>query len=181
MLRAAQPAGGAAGRRSGRRDDDPAARHQGRLAPVRAELLPPLPARGPAGGGRRHRHDAHRLPLRRPVRSLYLGPWRVDVEWRDAAPRLVPSTVLARTVAAALDVAGAPRPASIGLILADDAELGELNATHMGKDGPTDVLSFPLLPPSAFPVAPGQPPASGRRTAGSRSHCRPTRGRTSAT
>ncbi len=92
------------------------------------------------------------------MRSLYLGPWRVDVEWRDAVPRLVPSTVLARTVAAALDVAGAPRPASIGLILADDAELGELNATHMGKDGPTDVLSFPLLPPSAFPSHLGQPP-----------------------
>jgi probable rRNA maturation factor len=80
------------------------------------------------------------------------------VEWRDAVPRLVPSTVLGRTVAAALDVAGAPRPASIGLVLADDAELAALNATHMGKDGPTDVLSFPLLPPSAFPSHLGQPP-----------------------
>ena len=28
----------------------------------------------------------------------------------------------------------------------------------MGKDGPTDVLSFPLLPPSAYPSHPGQPP-----------------------
>jgi len=85
------------------------------------------------------------------VPSLYLGPWRVDVEWRDAVPRLLPSTVLARTIAAALDAAGAPAPASIGLILADDAELGSLNAEHMGKAGPTDVLSFPLLPPSAYP------------------------------
>ena len=25
----------------------------------------------------------------------------------------------------------------------------------MGKDGPTDVLSFPLLPPEAFPAHPG--------------------------
>ena len=33
-----------------------------------------------------------------------------------------------------------------------------LNATHMGKDGPTDVLSFPLLPPSAYPPHLGQPP-----------------------
>ena len=90
--------------------------------------------------------------------SLYLGPWRVDVEWRDDVPRLLPSTVLARTVAAALDAAGAPGPASIGLILADDAELADLNATHMGKDGPTDVLSFPLLPPSAYPPHLGQPP-----------------------
>ncbi len=29
----------------------------------------------------------------------------------------------------------------------------------MGKRGPTDVLSFPLVPPSAFPSHPGQLPA----------------------
>ena len=46
------------------------------------------------------------------------------------------------------------RPRS-GSILADDRELAELNATHMGKAGPTDVLSFPLLPPEAFPPHPG--------------------------
>ncbi len=88
--------------------------------------------------------------------SLYLGSWRVDLEWRDGVPKLLPSTVLARAMAAALDAAGAPAPASIGLILADDAELATLNAGHMGKDGPTDVLSFPLLPPSAFPEHPGK-------------------------
>jgi probable rRNA maturation factor len=85
------------------------------------------------------------------VGSHYLGPWRVDVGARDGVPRLLPGAALARAVAAALDAAGAPRPASIGLVLADDAELAALNATHMGKDGPTDVLSFPLLPPSAYP------------------------------
>lgn len=88
--------------------------------------------------------------------SHYLGPWRIDVEWRDGVPHLVPATRLARAVAAALDAAGAPRPASIGLILSDDAELGELNAAHMGKAGPTDVLSFPLLPPGAYPPHPGK-------------------------
>ena len=60
-------------------------------------------------------------------------------------------------VAAALDAVDAPSPASIGLILSDDAELGELNATHMGKTGPTDVLSFPLLPPAAFAAGAGTP------------------------
>jgi probable rRNA maturation factor len=88
--------------------------------------------------------------------SHYLGPWRVDLERRDGVERLVPAVALARTVAAALESAGAPRPASIGLILADDAELAGLNAEHMGKDGPTDVLSFPLLPPEAFPPHPGR-------------------------
>ena len=88
--------------------------------------------------------------------SHYLSGWRIDVERREDVPRLVPAAALARAVVAALEAAGAPRPASIGLILADDAELGELNAAHMGKDGPTDVLSFPLLAPSAYPDHPGK-------------------------
>ena len=90
------------------------------------------------------------------MRSHYLEPWRVDMEPREGVPRLLPATVLAATMAAALEAAGAPRPASIGLILADDAELASLNAEHMGKDGPTDVLSFPLLPPEAYPGHPGR-------------------------
>lgn len=90
------------------------------------------------------------------MRSLYLGPWRIDVEWRDGVQRLLPATALARAVAAALDAAGAPAPASLGLILSDDAELAELNGEHMGKDGPTDVLSFPLLDPGDYPVHPGK-------------------------
>jgi probable rRNA maturation factor len=99
---------------------------------------------------------------RRPVahsRSIYVGPWRIDVTDRPGVLRLVPFVALARSIQAALEAAGAPGPASIGLILTDDAELAGLNATHMGKNGPTDVLSFPLLPPEAFPAQPG---AAGR-------------------
>ena len=87
--------------------------------------------------------------------SHYLGPWRIDVEWRDGVAHLISGAALARVVAAGLDAAGAPRSASIGLILTDNAELAGLNVEHMGKDGPTDVLSFPLLPPDAFPPHPG--------------------------
>jgi probable rRNA maturation factor len=93
------------------------------------------------------------------VQSLYLGPWRIDVERRDGVPRLLPATALARTVVAALEAAGAPPPASLGLVLADDAELADLNEQHMGNVRPTDVLSFPLLPPGAFPSHPGTPAA----------------------
>ena len=100
------------------------------------------------------------------MRSHYLGPWRIDVEWRDDVPRLVPATVLARAVAVALDAAGAPGPASLGLILSDDAELGGLNTEHMGKHGPTDVLSFPLLPPDAYPPHPGGATAEHGAAAG---------------
>ena len=94
------------------------------------------------------------------MRSHYRGPWRIDVERRDGVPRLLPATALARIVAVALDAAGAPAPASIGLILADDAELAELNAVHMGKAGPTDVLSFPLLPPESYPHHAGKATAA---------------------
>ena len=57
-----------------------------------------------------------------------------------------------------MTAAGAPPTATISLTLSDDAELAALNAEHMGKEGPTDVLSFPLLPPSAYPEHPGQDP-----------------------
>lgn len=89
------------------------------------------------------------------TRALYLGPWRIDLTVRDGVESPLAGTVLARAVAAALTAAGAPTPASIGLILSNDVELAELNAEHLGKVGPTDVLSFPLLPPEAFPPHPG--------------------------
>ena len=90
------------------------------------------------------------------TRAIYRPPWRIDLDVRDGVRSPVGAAALARTVAAALEAAGASAPASIGLILADDPELAGLNATHLGKDGPTDVLSFPLLPPEAFPAHPGQ-------------------------
>ena len=93
--------------------------------------------------------------------ALYLAPWRVDLEIRDGVAVPLPATRLARAVASALDTAGAPGPASIGLILTDDSELAGLNATHMGVSGPTDVLSFPLLPSTAFPAHPGRPADAG--------------------
>ncbi|HYO43524.1 MAG TPA: rRNA maturation RNase YbeY [Candidatus Limnocylindrales bacterium] len=97
------------------------------------------------------------------MRSVYHGRWRIDVEWRDGVERLLPATALARTAAAALDAAGAPSPASLGLVLSDDTELAALNGEHMGKDGPTDVLSFPLLDPDDYPAHPGKaaPVAAG--------------------
>ncbi len=72
----------------------------------------------------------------------------------------MPARALARSIADALVAAHAPVPASIGLILSDDRELAELNVAHLGHEGPTDVLSFPLLPPAAFPSHPGQDPGA---------------------
>ena len=88
------------------------------------------------------------------TRAIYLGPWRIDLTIRDGVTPPAPGATLARAVAAAIEAGGAPSPAAVGLILADDAELAALNIAHLGKTGPTDVLSFPLLAPSAFPGHP---------------------------
>ncbi len=74
---------------------------------------------------------------------------------------------MARAVAAALEAAGAPAPASVTIVLTDDDELADLNRTHMGIDGPTDVLSFPMLRPDSFPRHPRRP---GRKHGGHRTH-----------
>jgi probable rRNA maturation factor len=98
------------------------------------------------------------------TRAIYVGLWRIDLTVRDGVASPVSGAALARAVGAALDAAAAadrvPSPASIGLILADDAELAALNREHMGKAGPTDVLSFPLFDP-AFPLPPGRRPHLG--------------------
>jgi len=89
------------------------------------------------------------------TRALYVGPWRIDLTVRDAVDSPISGAALSRAIAAALSAAGAPGPASIGLILSDDAELARLNTDYLGKQGSTDVLSFPLLTPRAFPPHPG--------------------------
>jgi probable rRNA maturation factor len=101
------------------------------------------------------------------TRSIYRPPWRLDVTTRAGVHSPVPAAKIAASVAAALGAAGAPAPASIGLILSNDRELAELNRRHMGESGATDVLSFPLLPPEAFPphtgASPAPPPIAARQ------------------
>jgi probable rRNA maturation factor len=95
------------------------------------------------------------------TRALYVGPWRVDITVRPGVVSPVPVAALARAIGAALEAAGAGSPASIGLILSDDDELAKLNAAHLGVDGPTDVLSFPLSPSPDFALPPGRRPQLG--------------------
>ena len=85
------------------------------------------------------------------LRAIYLPPWRVEVVIRDGVKSPVSAAALARAVASALGAAGAPAPGSVTVVLTDDEELADLNEAHMGHEGPTDVLSFPMLEPSSFP------------------------------
>ena len=97
------------------------------------------------------------------TRPHVIDGWRIDVTVRPGVARVLSADEASRVVATALTAAGAPKPASISVILTDDDELEALNVTHLGHEGPTDVLSFPLLPPEAFPThvgaAPRQPGA----------------------
>jgi probable rRNA maturation factor len=89
----------------------------------------------------------------------------VDVTVRPGVRLPIPVAKLVQTAITALNAAFAPGPASLALIFSDDDELAELNEAHMGHDGPTDVLSFPLLPASAFPPHAGQDPRARRAPA----------------
>ena len=89
------------------------------------------------------------------TRAHLVGGWPIDVVVRPGIARILSGAEVARVVARALEAAGAPRAATLSVVLTDDEELVELNETHLGHDGPTDVLSFPLLPPEAFPPHPG--------------------------
>ena len=83
-------------------------------------------------------------------RALYEGPWRIEMVWRSAVAAPLAATAIVHAAARALDAANAPKPGSVTIVLTDDTELAELNLEHMGIDGPTDVLSFPMLPAEAF-------------------------------
>jgi probable rRNA maturation factor len=101
------------------------------------------------------------------VASIYLPPWRIDVSVRPGVKPSVPRAALARVAARSLSAADAPSPASLAIILSNDRELADLNVRHMGHDGPTDVLSFPLLLPADFP------PHAGRESDARRERGRP--------
>lgn len=93
------------------------------------------------------------------TRARVVDGWRIDVTVRPGVPRVLSGAEVARVVATALTAGGAPSRGSLSVVLTDDAELADLNAVHLGREGPTDVLSFPLLPPAAFPPHEGSPAA----------------------
>ena len=91
-------------------------------------------------------------------RRIYLPPWRVDIVRREDVAATLPAAAIARAVARALEAARAPAPGAVTVVLTDDDEMADLNLEHMGHEGPTDVLSFPMVPPESFlRAAPGDP------------------------
>ena len=66
----------------------------------------------------------------------------------------LPAAPLVRLAEIVLKGETVPSHAEVALTIVDAAEMEQLNRAHMGKAGPTDVLSFPLED-----AAPGKPPA----------------------
>lgn len=73
-----------------------------------------------------------------------------DASWQPDSAQI--EAVVRRAAVAALD--GVSRPASLNVLLTGDAEMAELNARWRGKDGPTNVLSFPSDDVAALPGEP---------------------------
>ena len=82
------------------------------------------------------------------------GP-RARIVRRRRGGITVTATELRALVERALRLSGAPQSGEAVVTLVDDSEITALNESQMKKRGATDVLSFPLLEPTAYPARPG--------------------------
>ena len=85
----------------------------------------------------------------------------MNVLFADEQDEPIVTDELLRLAELVLEEEGLEPETGVSLVLIDEAEMTELNEAHMGKHGPTDVLSFPIEAsvPGVPPVrAPGGPP-----------------------
>jgi probable rRNA maturation factor len=76
---------------------------------------------------------------------------RLEVQHACVSADLPADADLARWACTALAAEGQAGEMSIGLRLVDEAEGAELNARYRGRDGATNILSFPFEPPAGLP------------------------------
>lgn len=77
----------------------------------------------------------------------------MTITFADDRDDPLPGTELTHLAKIVLSGEAVPPEAEVAVTMVDVAEMTALNRSHMGKDGPTDVLSFPLED-----ATPGQPP-----------------------
>ena len=78
-------------------------------------------------------------------RRLASSPIAVNVVVPRGLGRRVNSKLIQQTTLLALKREGWEQPASLDVLIVDDNEMREINATRRGIDEATDVLSFPML------------------------------------
>jgi probable rRNA maturation factor len=66
---------------------------------------------------------------------------------------------LVRLATHVLEQEHVPQDMELALLLVDEAAIAALNEAHLGKEGPTDVLAFPIDEPGEVPA--GQPAILG--------------------
>jgi len=85
----------------------------------------------------------------------------VNVLFADEQDDPIVTDELLRLAELVLEEEGLESETGVSLVLIDELEMTELNEAHMGKQGPTDVLSFPIeaSSPGTPPMrSPGGPP-----------------------
>lgn len=74
----------------------------------------------------------------------------------DEQPRTVPVDRLRALAEHVLAAEGVPEAMELTVLLVDEPAIAELNRDHLGGDGPTDVLAFPMdLPEDVTGDVPG--------------------------
>ena len=69
----------------------------------------------------------------------------------DEQPLEVDHDTLVALARHVLDAERVPEDMELSLLLVDESTIAGLNAEHMGKQGPTDVLAFPIDEPGESP------------------------------
>jgi len=85
----------------------------------------------------------------------------VNVLFADEQDQPIVTDELLMLAELVLDAQGLDEDTGVAFVLIDEQQMAELNKAHMGKEGPTDVLSFPIetaTPGSPPTRAPGGPP-----------------------
>ncbi|MFV9671973.1 MAG: rRNA maturation RNase YbeY [Acidimicrobiia bacterium] len=85
----------------------------------------------------------------------------MNVLFADEQDEPIVTNELLRLAELVLEQEGLESETGVSLILIDEIQMAELNKAHMGKSGPTDVLSFPIeaSTPGVPPMrSPGGPP-----------------------
>jgi probable rRNA maturation factor len=77
----------------------------------------------------------------------------VNVLFADEQDEPIVTDELLMLAELVLDAEGLDDDTGVAIVLIDEPQMAELNETHMGKEGPTDVLSFPIET-----ARPGLPP-----------------------
>ncbi len=85
----------------------------------------------------------------------------MNVLFADEQDEPIVTDELLRLAELVLEQEGLESETGVSLVLIDEIQMAELNDAHMGKSGPTDVLSFPIeaSTPGVPPMrSPGGPP-----------------------